>query len=201
MGKWLLLAVSCYLIGGIPFGFITARLLGVDITKYGSGATGATNVMRVVGPVPAVISGVLDLSKGIMSVLIGRALFGPGNLLPPLVAGMFAMTGHNFSPYLRFRGGKGVAVGAGVAATLMPKVALAGFLVFLFVVVLTRYVSLGSMVCAVSTVAAALVYHEPPLYTGFLVLASAYIVFQHRSNIRRLVAGKESKFGERVKVK
>jgi len=201
MDKWLLLVVSCYLIGGIPFGFIVARLKGIDITQYGSKATGATNVMRVMGPGPAVISGVLDLSKGIVSVLIARVLFGPANILPPLVAGIFAMTGHNFSPYLRFRGGKGVSVGAGVAAMLMPKVTLAGFLVFIIIVAMTRYVSLGSMTCAISTVVAALAYREPPLYVGFLALASAYIVFQHRSNIKRLVAGKESKFGERVKVK
>ncbi|MDP2857969.1 MAG: glycerol-3-phosphate 1-O-acyltransferase PlsY [Bacillota bacterium] len=201
MGKWLLMAAACYLIGGIPFGFIVARLRGVDITKYGSGATGATNVMRVIGPVPAVISGVLDLSKGISAALIGRALFGAQDILAPLVAGLFAMTGHNFSPYLGFRGGKGVSVGAGIVAMLMPRVVLAGLIVFVVVVSLTRYVSLGSMVCAVSTVAVALIYREPPLYTGFLVLASVYIVFQHRSNIRRLLSGKESKFGERVKVK
>ncbi len=201
MGKWLLLAVSCYLIGGIPFGFIVARLRGVDITQYGSRATGATNVMRVVGLGPAVISGLLDLSKGIVSVLIARALFGPENILPPLVAGILAMTGHNFSPYLRFRGGKGVSVGAGVAAMLMPKVALAGLIVFVIIVAITKYVSLGSMTCAVSAVVAALAFRQPPLYVGFLALASAYIVFQHRSNIKRLVAGRESKIGERVKIK
>jgi glycerol-3-phosphate acyltransferase PlsY len=157
--------------------------------------------MRVIGPVPAIISGVLDLSKGLSAVLIGRALFGPANLLAPLVAGLFAMTGHNFSPYLGFRGGKGVSVGAGVVALLMPKVALVGLIVFIVVVALTRYVSLGSMTCAVSAVAVALASQQPPLYTGFLALVSAYIVFQHRSNIRRLVTGKESKFGERVKIK
>jgi glycerol-3-phosphate acyltransferase PlsY len=197
----ILILAASYLIGGIPFGFIAAKMRGIDITRYGSGVTGATNVLRVLGPGPAIVVALLDVSKGVIAVLLAERLTVPPNAAIPVLSGLLAMTGHNFSPYLRFKGGKGVSVGAGVVLMIMPKVILVALAVFVVVVALTRYVSLASILGGITAAVTAFAMRQPAPHLVFVTLGALYVLVQHRSNIRRLLTGTESKIGQRVKIK
>lgn len=190
--------VACYLLGSVPFGFITGRLLGVDVRRHGSGNIGATNVLRVVGPAAAVPVLLLDAGKGIAAVYLGRAL-APG--LDPAwagtLAGMAAIAGHNWSVFLGFKGGKGVATSAGVAAVLIPRFVLAGLVVFLATILITRYVSLGSLLAAAVTAVYVLVAPAPVPLKFFGVAGALFIIVRHRANIKRLMTGQESRLGQK----
>ncbi|MHB0884945.1 MAG: glycerol-3-phosphate 1-O-acyltransferase PlsY [Bacillota bacterium] len=187
-----------YLVGSVPFGFIAGRLLGVDVRRRGSGNIGATNVLRVVGPAAAVPVLLLDAGKGLAAVYLGRAL-APG--LDPAwagaLAGMAAIVGHNWSVFLGFKGGKGVATSAGAAAVLIPWFAVAGLVFFLGAILITRYVSLGSLLGAAATGVSVLIAPAPLAFKAFGVAAALVIVVRHRANIKRLLAGQESRLGQR----
>lgn len=193
-----LLLVS-YLLGSIPFGVILARLFGgADVRKAGSGNIGATNVARVAGPAAGVLTLLLDAAKGWFAVwLAGHFMHGEAGLL--VAAGFFALLGHCFPPWLRFRGGKGVATAAGVFGALCPEALLAALILFGLVVWFWHYVSLGSLAAAAAI--PLLVYFlwaphfAPPniVTLGSLAIA-ALVVFQHRGNIGRLTRGEEPKF-------
>ena len=193
-----LLLVS-YLLGSIPFGVILGKLFGgADVRKAGSGNTGATNVARVAGPTAGALTLLLDAAKGWLAVwLAGRVMHGQAGFL--VAAGFFALLGHCFPPWLRFRGGKGVATAAGVFAALCPEAMLAALILFALVVWFWRYVSLASL--AASAAIPLLVYFlwaphfAPPNMVTFGSLAIALLViFQHRGNIGRLARGEEPKF-------
>ncbi len=188
-----------YLVGSVPFGFITGRLLGVDVRRHGSGNIGATNVLRVVGPAAAVPVLLLDASKGIAAVYLGRAL-APG--LDPAwagtLAGMAAIAGHNWSVFLGFKGGKGVATSAGVAMVLIPWSVVVGLIVFLATILITRYVSLGSLLAAAATAVYVLAVAAPLPFKVFGVAGAVFITVRHRSNIKRLLAGQEARLGQRA---
>lgn len=188
-----------YLLGSIPFGFVIAKLFGGrDVRKGGSGNIGATNVARVVGPVAGILTLLLDAAKGGFSVWIAaRAANGESWIL--VLAGFFAMLGHCFPVWLRFRGGKGVATAAGVFLALCPAAMLAATILFLVIVSFWRYVSLGSIAAAAAI--PLLVYllwaprFAPPATVTLTSLAiAALVIFQHRSNIARLARGEEPKF-------
>jgi glycerol-3-phosphate acyltransferase PlsY len=191
--------ITAYLLGSIPFGLILARLFaGADVRKAGSGNIGATNVLRVVGPLAGILTLVLDAGKGWLAVwLAGRV--SHGHTLAMVLAGLLALVGHCFPVWLRFRGGKGVATAAGVFAALCPLAVLAALALFLLVVVFFRYVSLGSV--AAASALPLLVYllwapHFAPPETvtlGSLTIA-ALVIVQHRGNIIRLAHGEEPKF-------
>ncbi len=188
--------LASYLLGSVPFGFIAARLSGFDITKQGSGSTGATNVLRTLGAAWAVPVLLLDVSKGALSAYLGLKYLDMG-ALGALIAGAAAIAGHNWSVFLRFHGGKGVAASAGVVLVAFPMVLVAGFGVFLLTVLVTRYVSLGSILGAW----AAFLFSLSPGYgwaerIPILVLV-CLITYQHRANIGRLLAGKERKIGQK----
>jgi glycerol-3-phosphate acyltransferase PlsY len=194
-----LLLAAAYLLGSIPFGLILAKLFaGSDIRKSGSGNIGATNVARVVGPAAGVLTLVLDAAKGAAAVwLAGR--FSDQNSTALMLAGVFALLGHCFPVWLRFKGGKGVATALGVFLMLSPLAALSALLVFILVSLAWRYVSLGSVSAAAAM--PLLMYflwaprHAPPLVVDFGTLfASALIVFKHDANLQRLVDGTEPKF-------
>ena len=184
--------LSSYLIGSIPNGLLIGKAMtGVDIREFGSKNIGATNAYRVLGPWPAFLVFLTDMFKGVAGVFLALQL--AGSPISQLVGGIAAIAGHNWSVFLGFKGGRGVATGLGVIAVLVPKVTLAVFLVWLVIVLITRYVSLGSIV------AAALV---PPLmwYTdvqweifSFGVLAALFVIVRHRPNIQRLLKGEELK--------
>ncbi len=198
VAEMVLLLVS-YLLGSIPFGVILARLFGgADVRKAGSGNIGATNVARVAGPAAGVLTLLLDAGKGWFAVwLTGHFMHGASGLL--VAAGFFALLGHCFPPWLRFRGGKGVATAAGVFGALCPEALLAALILFGLVVWFWHYVSLGSLAAAAAI--PLLVYFlwaphfAPPniVTLGSLAIA-ALVIFQHRGNIGRLARGEEPKF-------
>ena len=195
----LALLLISYLLGSVPFGVILGKLFGgADVRKAGSGNIGATNVARVAGPAAGVLTLLLDAGKGWLAVwLAGHFMHGTSGLL--VAAGFFALLGHCFPPWLRFRGGKGVATAAGVFGALCPEALLAALILFGLVVWFWHYVSLGSLAAAAAI--PLLVYFlwaphfAPPniVTLGSLAIA-ALVIFQHRGNIGRLTRGEEPKF-------
>jgi acyl-phosphate glycerol 3-phosphate acyltransferase len=187
-----------YLMGGIPFGVIVGRRLGVDITALGSGNTGATNVFRSLGWRPALVVALLDVAKGAVPALAARFLLADAAWgvdardLLTISVGAAAMAGHMFSPYFRFRGGKGVATAAGGILVLMPEAFFVLLVVFVLLILITRIVSVSSILTAFAfPVAIALLYHDRPVLFGFAIVAVALIVWSHRANIGRLLRGEE----------
>lgn len=185
-------AVASYLLGSIPNGLILGKgIWGVDLRQHGSGNIGATNAWRTIGKTGGISIFLLDMLKGALSAYLGLSL--GGGELAGIVCGLLAIAGHSWSIFLGFKGGKGVATGLGVIATLMPWVTLIVFAVWLAIVKITGYVSLGSVVGAVLVPVLALAMG---LHTDFMVLgviAAVFIVYRHKSNIERLLNGTESK--------
>jgi len=197
-----LLLVAAYLLGSIPFGLLFARLFGVgDVRKSGSGNIGAANVTRVAGPLPGILTLVLDMGKGAFAVWL-TAHYAFHSATAMMLAGLAALLGHCFSVWLHLKGGKGVATSFGVFAVLCPLAATAAALVFVLVLVFWRFVSLASISAAAAT--PLLVYflwaphHAPPLVISFGTLfASALIIYKHDANLQRLVEGTEPRFSPR----
>jgi glycerol-3-phosphate acyltransferase PlsY len=191
-----LTAAFSYLLGSIPFGFILVRIFrGQDVRKTGSGNIGATNVARS-SPRLGLLTLVLDALKGLAAVALTHAFFPGRNVLAGMAA-LFAILGHMFPIWLKFRGGKGVATGLGALSLLAPKAALVTVGVFVVVVVAFRYVSLGSIVAvAVFPLLAWLLrdYADAPQVLGFMAIASLLIIAKHHQNIRRLLDGTEPRF-------
>ena len=196
----LLVVIIAYLSGSIPFGYLIVRKkLGADIRESGSGGTGATNVSRRAGKTAGVITLVLDALKGSLAVLLAKGLAPDADWLIA-VAAIAAILGHMFPVWLGFRGGKGVATGVGVFSILAPIAVLCAGIIFVIIVSLTRYVSLGSIVAAATIplfVWLQSVFVEPvanlrPLLTAATV-GALLIVFAHRGNIARLARGTESR--------
>jgi glycerol-3-phosphate acyltransferase PlsY len=190
-----------YFLAGIPFGVIVARkLYDVDITVLGSGNTGATNVFRSLGWRPALVVAVLDVAKGAVPALVARFLLPDPTWsmnardLFVIAAGGAAMAGHMFSPYFRFRGGKGVATAAGGILVLMPEAAAVLVGIFVVLVLTVRIVSVASILSALSFPGVIWVLYrgqDRPVLFGFAVVAIVMIVWSHRSNIGRLMRGEE----------
>jgi glycerol-3-phosphate acyltransferase PlsY len=195
-------AVSAgYLIGSLPFGYWVARAHGVDIMKVGSGNPGATNVKRAVGGAAGNTVFLLDFLKGVVAVSWVWLL--PANEVDPvylsLVGLVGAILGHSFSIFLGFKGGKGVATTMGGMVTLMPISALIGIVVWLILFYLTRYVSLASIGMAVVLPISRLILDGPDILLGFATALAVFIVVRHRSNIQRLIEGREHRFERRRK--
>jgi glycerol-3-phosphate acyltransferase PlsY len=188
----ILLVVAAYLIGSIPFGYLIVRGKGAgDIRETGSGGTGATNVSRRAGKAAGVLTLLLDAAKGCIAVLIARTVSGDDWVIA--AAAIAALVGHIFPVWLGFRGGKGVATGVGIFLVLAPIALLCAGVIFVAIVLLTRFVSLGSITAAVLIpVLVWLQYDSQSLLTAAIV-GAALIVFAHRGNIQRLVSGTESR--------
>ncbi len=191
--------VLSYLLGAIPTSYLTARLVtGQDLRTLGSGNLGATNLFRVLGWRYAVPVGLFDMLKGAIPVVVFGPRAGGGDLVPALL-GSVAVVGHVFSVFVKFRGGKGVATGAGVVLGLAPWALLAALAVWALVVKLSGYVSLGSLLAAaVLPPAVYLLHPERRPLLGLFALLAAFIILLHRANIGRLLAGTESRFGHRA---
>ena len=188
-------AVLGYLIGSVPFAFLVARRRGIDLRRAGSGNIGATNVLRTTSTADAALAMCLDVTKGALAVFAARAV--ATSAAAPVVAGLAAIAGHIYPPWLGFRGGKGVATAAGVFALLAPLAVVSAASVFVIAVWLTRYVSVGSLVAApVLPIAAALEDVPVPVIVG-AAIAALLIAHRHRPNITRLIAGTEPRFGKR----
>jgi acyl phosphate:glycerol-3-phosphate acyltransferase len=195
--RFALVVVVGYLVGGVPFGVLVSRSRGLDITKLGSGNTGATNVYRNLGWRAGLTVMVLDVAKGVLPAVFAVFIANPawgvnGRDAFVVLAGGAAMAGHVYSPYLRLRGGKGISAAAGVILVLMPKVFLALALVFFCTALAIRIVSLGSVLAAlVFAPIVALLYPGHPVMLVFAVFASLLVLWRHRSNMARLVRGEE----------
>jgi acyl phosphate:glycerol-3-phosphate acyltransferase len=195
MTAFLLTAAFSYLLGSIPFGYILVRIFrGQDVRQTGSGNIGATNVARS-SPALGVLTLVLDALKGLAAVVLACSVFPGQNVLAGLAA-LFAILGHLFPVWLRFRGGKGVATGLGAFVVLAPKAVLCVIALFVAVVLALRYVSLGSIVAVASLPFLVIALHDygAPQLPLIIGVSSALILWKHRENIRRLFAGTEPRF-------
>ena len=178
--------------GSVPSGlWLVQAFHGIDIRNYGSKNIGTTNVFRIVGPKTAVLVLIADAFKGILAVGIMSYFFH--NPLLDVVTALGALLGHNYSLFLGFKGGKGVATALGLLIFMMPKVAVASFGIWLVCVLLTRYVSLGSIMAAIFTPPLAWYLGYPSAYVIFSVIAAFFVVLRHKENIHRLLTGTESK--------
>lgn len=178
--------------GSVPNGlWLVQAFHGIDIRNYGSKNIGTTNVFRIVGPKTAVLVLIADAFKGILAVGIMSYFFH--NPLLDVVTALGALLGHNYSLFLGFKGGKGVATALGLLIFMMPKVAVASFGIWLVCVLLTRYVSLGSIMAAIFTPPLAWYLGYPSAYVIFSVVAAFFVVLRHKENIHRLLTGTESK--------
>lgn len=181
-----------HLCGSIPSGlWIVQALHGIDIRNYGSKNIGTTNVFRTVGPKTAVMVLLADAFKGILAVWLVSTYFH--NPVLDVVTALGALLGHNYSVFLGFKGGKGVATALGLLVFLMPMVAPCSFGVWLVLVLATRYVSLGSIVAAIVTPFLAWYMEYPLAYVIFSAIAAFFVVLRHKENIQRLLSGTESK--------
>jgi glycerol-3-phosphate acyltransferase PlsY len=199
MTEVLLVLLLAYLFGSVPAGVLVARTYGVDIRKVGSGNIGATNVLRALGPGPALVVAFFDVFKGGIAVFIARA----SGLEDWLLGGvaLAAILGHNYSLFLGFKGGKGVATSFGTLLFLDPVLSLWTLPVGVSVMLITRYVSAGSMAGSVAATVLALALGRPPWEVATVFLMAALIFWTHRENLKRLQEGTERRLGERVEVR
>ena len=213
IAKFVAVVILGYLLGSIPCGYLLARRNAkVDVRQYGSGKIGATNVLRIVGRRSAAMVAGLDLLKGAAAVLfagliVGKGYlvvgnFGLGSLVAQVLAALAAIVGHNWSVFLRFQGGRGVATFLGGLVALCPPAAIVGGEIIIIGAGLTRYASLGSIAGAVGSYAILVpltIMNGFPVEYLFYALVGAIIIFvMHRDNIRRLISGKERKLGDKA---
>lgn len=203
--------ILAYLLGSIPFGHIIVKLkTGKDVRASGSGATGATNVLRTAGKTLGILTFALDIIKGVVAVVLARWLTGAGGGDTTWVvagAAALAILGHIFPVWLGFKAGKGVATGLGVFLAIAPVASLCAFALFILIVVKTRYISLGSIVASLVMIPLIWFWHGwmwPSLFLTQMLVAitvvAAVIVFKHHENIQRLMSGTENKFGQKKAV-
>lgn len=194
--RLVLFVVFSFVLGSVPFGVVLARMKGVDLKRVGSGNIGATNVLRTMGKGPAVITLIGDIMKGVVPVIAGIYVFH--DLAVEGVLGLTAVLGHNFSLFLRFKGGKGVATSIGVLLAYSPKVALVTVVLLLGVIVITRYSSLGALLSfsVLPLTMYLLDYTREKMIVSLIM--SALLILRHADNIKRLLLGTESKIGKRA---
>jgi acyl phosphate:glycerol-3-phosphate acyltransferase len=200
-------ALAGYLLGSVPFGVLAGRFFGNrDPRAFGSGKTGATNVLRTLGPGPAVFVVVGDLVKGMLAVLLARLVFFGSHTDPVLTAtaeaaaGFCAVLGHNYSVLIGFKGGRGVLTGTGAMIIMAPITFLIGLVCGMLPIAITRYVSLGSILGSVGSIVAEFVMlitgHDSLPHFLYIFIAGLVIIISHRDNIDRLLHGTERKLGQ-----
>ncbi len=187
-----LVCMLAYLLGSIPFGVVLAKLKRVDLRQHGSGNIGATNVSRTLGKTAGILTLLGDCGKGYLAVWIAGQLLEAQWAVA--VAGLMAFLGHVFSVFLKFKGGKGVATGLGVFLYLIPWAGLASIGVFAVFFIFTRYVSVSSLLAAISIPGFGIYFQAPGPSIYVATAATIITAFRHRENIQRLVAGTEDKF-------
>lgn len=194
-----LLTLFAYLLGSIPFGVLVARAKGVDIMTVGSGNTGATNVTRVLGWKLGSTVFVLDVLKGAIPPLAAKWVTGDDSAA--ILMGVVAVVGHTLSPFLRFKGGKGVATSLGALCGSAPLIGAIGFGVFLLIFLATRIVSVSSLLAALAVLVAGWLLDQGWLFFAVFGPLTAYLFVRHRSNLARLAKGEEPKLDFRNKLK
>jgi len=202
---YILTALAAYLLGSIPFGFLAAQAKGIDIRSVGSGNIGATNAMRVLGKPVGIGVLLLDALKGYAAVtwltmIVLQCFNASGDHLETLrlTAGIGAVLGHNYTCWLKFKGGKGIATTAGVYLALAPWALLVALVVFIVALVLTRYVSVGSIAAALALPATVWILTPHNVLLGIVTTAlGALAIYKHKSNLQRLRAGTENRLGQK----
>jgi len=196
-------ALIGYLLGSIPTGYLAGRTRGIDIRKIGSGNIGATNVFRILGKPAGIIVLIIDALKGYIACAVVPGLVAnwfPTHTPDPealrITAGLAAILGHNFTCWLRFRGGKGIATSAGVLAALVPTALLIVVCIWIIVFALTRYVSLASICASFALPFATWLTRQNLPLTIVTSAMAALAIYKHRSNIQRLMQGTENRFGK-----
>jgi len=215
VAKFVFVAAIGYLMGAIPFALIISkRMAGIDISRHGSGNRGGTNVLRVLGFKAGALTMALDIVKAFVPVLLAKFIIGDSVLYiagfpfnwqwGQVITALMVMVGHNWSVYIRFRGGKGAAAYFGSWFAIFPVAALFGGAILIVTVLLSKYMSLGSILGSLSILCFFMVLTvvdvSPPVYLVYSVVAAALIIYQHRSNISRLQAGTESRMGRGRKI-
>ena len=192
MMDYIAVVLISYIVGSIPSGLVLGKgIWHVDLRRYGSGIIGATNAWRTLGKGPGLLIFAADLLKGVIGVGAGSLLIGTP--MGMVIGGILAIVGHSASIFLKFSGGKGVATGLGVLLMMMPSVSVIVFAVWLIIVLISKYVSLGSIVAAALVPIAAFFMDEPAEFIVFGLLAAVFVIYRHKSNISRLMSGTESK--------
>ena len=194
-----LTAIVSYLIGSIPTGYLVAKARGVDIRSVGSGNIGATNAFRVLGKTAGVTVLLVDAVKGYVACRF--VAFGPGapSETHQMIAGLFAILGHNYTCWLRFKGGKGIATTAGVLLALAPVGFAVAIVTFLIVLGLSRYVSLSSIIAAIVLPFGVWLGGGTVQMISLMAFHGGMAIYKHRTNIKRLMAGTESRIGQKKK--
>lgn len=200
--KFVLILLSAYLIGSIPSGYLAGKLIKrIDLRQEGSKNVGATNVFRVIGTLPAIVVLILDISKGFFSIYLPSLFkFGINIGISPqtftlvrILAGLAVIAGHNWTIFLKFRGGKGVATACGVSLGLAPLPTLVSVAIFVAVTGLTHHVSLGSMFAVLAFPLNCLLFKESLILIFFGSFVALVIIARHQANIKRLIAGTENR--------
>ena len=199
MLTWACWLTAAYLIGAIPFGFLIGKMRGVDVRTVGSKNIGATNVFRTVGKKWGLLAFFCDVMKGLVPTLVAKTLYAETVPEMPILVSIACVVGHMLTPYMKFRGGKGVATAFGALIALMPATVGMAFALFAIVFACSHYISLGSCTAATALAIAVWIpfldhagYKDLPLCI-LVTLIAAFIVWKHRSNIGRLVRGEENK--------
>jgi glycerol-3-phosphate acyltransferase PlsY len=191
-------AVASYFIGSIPTGFVWAKAVGIDIRKVGSGNIGATNVMRALGTAPGITVLLIDAAKGFLPVWLTPRLFPNVDMVwLQIVCCVCVIAGHNWTCWLRFKGGKGVATSAGALLAFLPWPLLCALGVWLIVFGISRYVSLASICAAAALPIATWLIEKDMTLIIFTTIVGAIAIYKHKSNIQRLLAGTENRIGKR----
>ncbi|MEA1964710.1 MAG: glycerol-3-phosphate 1-O-acyltransferase PlsY [Candidatus Aerophobetes bacterium] len=205
MTSFILGLFTGYLLGSIPSGYLVGKFFkGIDIRDFGSENIGFANALRVLGFFPGLVVLIADIGKGVIAVCIGYLISPLAGINPQISGGMvglLSIIGHNWTIFLKFKGGKGVATTAGVFLSLTPLPFIFAVLVMIAVVGLTRYVSSGSTIsgCTLPLFIWLCMKDEGWFYIILSIITAGFIVFKHRSNIKRLLKGEEMKLGEGVK--
>jgi acyl phosphate:glycerol-3-phosphate acyltransferase len=189
-------AVAAYFLGAVPFGLLVAKSRGINIREHGSGNIGATNVFRVVGKGWGVFTFVLDALKGFLPAFVFVRVAGMDPQFG-LLFGFLAILGHSFSCFLRFKGGKGVATSAGMLLGVAPAAVGVGFVVWLISLVISRYVSLASILAAVAVGLSVWFFYDRLVLQVALTVLAALVIWLHRANVKRLLNGTENRFGRK----
>lgn len=193
--KILLLAIAAFIIGSVPTGILIARNRGIDLKQKGSGNIGATNVLRTAGKWPAVITLLGDILKGAAAMLLARH-FGAGVMFEGVI-GFFSILGHNYSIFMKFKGGKGVATSLGVLSIYSPQTALLTVILWLLTVLITKYSSLGALV-SFGFLPVNMILFDTEKKFPIALTVTLMMFIRHRENISRLARGTEPKVGKKI---
>lgn len=193
------LLVAAYLLGSFPTGYLLCTWLkGVDIRTVGSGSTGATNVLRTLGKPAGITVFAIDVLKGVAAILLARSFAAEFTDWVVVLAGLMGVIGHSKPVWLGFKGGKSVAIGLGTILAMDWRVGLCAFGIFLLSIAITRIVSISSIAAAVGLMGLMLAFRLPLPYLLFSIIAGGYVIFRHRTNIQRILAGTEPKIGQKL---